>query len=185
MPFEAPQRAGQADAASRLIRDNLSNRSKTMQNAVPAAGEAMPAAMSPEYHEAWKRARGLAKELSRALAAAGDAEFAHIRPAGTMCPIAFGNAPQEDPLLLAIDAYKKGCADYRELPDDDPVAEEAAIEATYGAPMQVLTEWEQPARSREAVVAALELLKSEHFVAGGMGIALLDACIQFAKGEMF
>lgn len=155
-----------------------------MTRPIPAASEAMPVGPSPEYSEVWKRVRALAKELSAALAAAGDVEFAHVRPAATMCPVVFGNMPQEDPLLVAIDAYKKGCADYRELPDDDPEAEEAAIAETYGAPMQVLTEWDRPAQSREAVVAALELLKAEHFVAGRMGIALLDACIQFAKGEM-
>ena len=137
-----------------------------------------------EYNAAWELIRALAKELSEALAAAGDVEFAHIRPAGAMCPIAFGNAPQEDPLLVAIDAYKQGCADYRELPDDDPAAEEAAIAATYGEPMQALTEWKQPAMSREAAAAALELLKSEHLVLGGLGIALVDACIPFVKGEM-
>lgn len=157
-----------------------------MQIAVPAAGEAMPAAMSPTYREAWKRARALGKELSEVLQQVGDTEFAFIRPAGNQFAVCFGGFPHDgpDPLLVAIDAYKKGCSDYRELPDDDPDAEEAAIAATYGTPMQVLTEWSRPAGSREAVVAALELLKSEHFVAGGMGIALLDACIQFAKGEM-
>ncbi|MBX5008156.1 hypothetical protein [Rhizobium lentis] len=82
-----------------------------------------------------------------------------------------------DSLLVAIDAYRLGCVEFCKLPDDDPEDEEAAIAATYGPPMEVLEEWDRPARSREAVVAALELLKSEQLVVGDMGNALLDACL--------
>ncbi|MBX5236281.1 hypothetical protein HJC02_29075 [Rhizobium sp. NLR4a] len=85
-----------------------------------------------------------------------------------------GNA---DPLLVAIEAYKLGCAQFCKLPDDDPEDEEAAIAATYGPPMEVLEEWTCPARSREAIIAALDILKAEHLVLDGLGTALLDACI--------
>ncbi|MBX5020181.1 hypothetical protein [Rhizobium lentis] len=85
-----------------------------------------------------------------------------------------GNA---DPLLVAIDAYKLGCAHFCKLSDDDPEDEEAAIAATYGPPMEVLEEWTCPARSREAIIAALEILKDEHLVLDGLGTALLDACL--------
>ncbi|MGT2444497.1 hypothetical protein ACU4I5_18735 [Ensifer adhaerens] len=157
-----------------------------MQNAAPANGEAMPATRPEAYYRAWKKARELGKELSGLLEDLGDCEFAYIRPSRFQLAVVFGNHAHDgtDPLLAAINDYREGCAAYRELPDDSPDSDDAAAAATYGPALETLVNWTQQARSREAVVNALELIKCERLVMDGMATALIDACIPFIKGEM-
>lgn len=157
-----------------------------MPNKIPAAGEAMPAPRPDAYYANWKRARELGNELSRVLDEIGDSEFAYIRPSKFQFAVVFGGNPDDgqDPLIEAINDYRDGCAAYREPVDDSPDSYAAAVAETYGPALEALINWTQRARSREAVVHALELIKSEHFIVDGMGTALLDACIPYIKGEM-
>lgn len=157
-----------------------------MQNAVHANGEAVPSPRSEAYYTGWEKARLLGKELSQLLEDLGDAEFAYIRPSRFQFPVVFGNHAHDcaDPLLTAINDYREDCAAYRELPDDSPDSDDAAVAETYGPAMETLMNWNRRARSREAVVHALELIKSERLVLDGIGTALLDACIPYVKGEM-
>ncbi len=157
-----------------------------MQNAVHANGEAVPVPRSEADYTGWEKARLLGKELSELLEDLGDAEFAYIRPSRFQFAVVFGNHAHDgmDPLLTAINDYREGCVAYRELPDDSPDSDDAAIAETYGPAMETLVNWNQRARSREAVVHALELIKSERLVIDGMATALLDACIPYIKGEM-
>ncbi|MBM3091591.1 hypothetical protein GFB56_12270 [Ensifer sp. T173] len=140
------------------------------------------------YTENWTKVRELGKQLSQILEEIGDREFAYIRPASNQFAVVFGGNPYDgtDPLLVAIEAYKAGCNAFTAMPGDFETteAEMAAVAQTYGPPLDDLDSWSEPARSREAVVAALELIKSEHLVVGALGIALIDACIPYIQGEM-
>lgn len=147
---------------------------------VPANAEAM----SSTHAEAWRKIRQLSRELSAALAEAGDCSAVHVCPTGSYFPILFANTHAEtDPLLETINAYNAGCIAFRAYPDDTPEAESEAAAATYVEPMEALANWRTPAGSREGVIAALELLKSDRLLVGPLGPSLVDACISFLKGE--
>lgn len=71
-------------------------------------------------------------------------------------------SPVRDPILDAIDAYRRGCAaydahsicrmlDYTEEYHDQAVAE------TYGPALEVLDNWDRPAVTLEGAIAALTL----------------------------
>ena len=157
-----------------------------MTRPVPADGKAMldrPA----NYHENWKKARELGKQLAAVLEEIGDSEFAYIRPASNQFAVIFGGSPHEgrDPLLVAIEAYHESTKAFLAIPEDFTSTEEenAAIDRTFGPALAELTNWDKGARSREGVVAALELIQSEQ-LAHGLGVTLIDAIISYVKGEM-
>ena len=61
-----------------------------------------------------------------------------------------------DPLIAAIRAYEAGNAAY----DRHPLAEtdtERAVAETYGPAMDVLFDWDEPARTAEGALAALNV----------------------------
>lgn len=140
-----------------------------------------------EAEAPWTKAKRLGKELSVILKELGDTEFAFIRPSSNQFAVCFGALPHngEDPLLAAVNAFRDGCKAFASIPGEfeSDEEEEAAANRTYAAPLAVLDSWSQPARSREAVVASLELIMSEN-LATGYAPALLAACIPFIKGEM-
>lgn len=140
-----------------------------------------------EAEALWTKAKRLGKELSVVLKELGDTEFAFIRPSNNQFAVCFGGLPHdgEDPLLTAVNAFRDGCKAFAAIPGDfeSDEEEEAAANRTYAAPLAVLDQWSQPALSREAVVASLELIMSEN-LATGYAPALLAACIPFIKGEM-
>lgn len=147
---------------------------------VPANAEAMPST----HAEAWRKIRQFSRELSAALAEAGDCSAVHVCPTGSYFPILFANANAEtDPLLETIKDYKAGCVAFQTFPDETPEAESEAAAATYMKPMEALANWKTPAGSREGVIAALELLKSDRLLVGPLGPSLVNACISFLKGE--
>jgi hypothetical protein len=134
---------------------------------------------------AWRKIRRLARELSAALAEAGDVAFAHVTPAGKPFAITFGNSGNDDPLVAAIQAYEEGNAKFCSIPSvvSDP-NEERWIAETYGPPMKVLQDWEDPARSMEGVIRALKVLDDDSLVLDGIGTSLLYACRAYLEGEM-
>ncbi|MDI7865062.1 hypothetical protein MRS76_24400 [Rhizobiaceae bacterium n13] len=86
-----------------------------------------------------------------------------------------------DPIIAAIDAYHAGNAAYCAQPDED----DAAIEATYGPPLRVLEDWDQPALTRQGAIAALQLAKKED---GGISCSpivgnMLDAALAYFEKE--
>lgn len=77
----------------------------------------------------------------------GGMAAACLIPAATAVPVA-------DPLLSVIRAYQAGNAAY----DRHPLAEtdtERAVEETYGPAMDILFDWDEPARTVEGALAAL------------------------------
>ncbi|MDE4620631.1 hypothetical protein [Sinorhizobium meliloti] len=83
----------------------------------------------------------------------------------------------DDPLLAAIKAYRDGMAAYNAAPADD----EETVERTYGAPLDVLMDWEEPAQTREGAMAALRLALQEEreFKAAPLATAMLQAALDY------
>lgn len=87
-----------------------------------------------------------------------------------------------DPILDAIQAYKDGLADYNaNAPwhDDDLV--DAYAEQTYGPSMRALAAWDEHARSREGLIAALELAQNEmsQFGENPLTSSMIEAALGF------
>jgi hypothetical protein len=69
-----------------------------------------------------------------------------------------------DPLIDMLEAYREGMTAFSALKEDDwPLhgGEDAVIQKTYGAPLNALNEWDQPARTREGAIAALRFIAEE------------------------
>ncbi|RVG50539.1 hypothetical protein [Sinorhizobium meliloti] len=58
-----------------------------------------------------------------------------------------------DPIIDAIEAYQAGVAAYNAAEGED----EETVMSTYGAPFDVLVDWEMPAQTRAGAMAALRL----------------------------
>lgn len=83
-----------------------------------------------------------------------------------------------DPLLKAIADYRAGLAAYNATPDCVTNAiEDQVIACTYGPPMAVLNNWEEPAQSLEGAVEALRTAVDEGGYSG-----LLDQMLKAALG---
>lgn len=157
-----------------------------MQNTTPAAGAAMPA-LPESYARNWDKARELAKQLAKVLEELETDEFVHVRSARNQFAVVFGGTPYPagpDPLLVAIDAYKAASAIFNSADHEDMQQANGSASEALDPALDVLLSWSKPARSREAVVAALELINAEKLIACGFGVNLLNACIPFIKGEM-
>lgn len=102
-----------------------------MQNeTVPANAFPMPA----NYAATWRKIRQLSRELSGALAEAGDCSLAYVRPAGVPFPVLFGGAQDEpDALFTTINGCREANREYCQ--HDDPATREievALITAAHG-----------------------------------------------------
>lgn len=87
----------------------------------------------------------------------------------------------DDPLLDAVRAFRAGMADFNvNAPDDDDEAV-AYIEVSYGPPMEVLEEWEQPAKTHRGALEALRLVAEENnaYAASPLVGPLLAAAIAY------
>ena len=82
-----------------------------------------------------------------------------------------------DPILDAIQAYRDGSAAYNAAPGED----DELIERTYGRPLNVLQNWEQPAQTREGAMEALRIaLETEHeFQGEPFTINMLTAALAY------
>lgn len=70
-----------------------------------------------------------------------------------------------DPLLDAISAYRTGAAQFEAIREDDwPLhgGENVVIEKTYGAPLEALENWDQPALSMRSAIEALRFAHEEN-----------------------
>lgn len=84
----------------------------------------------------------------------------------------------EDPLIAAIEAYRTGNAYFNAIPSQvTEKMEEQIVAATYGPPLAVLTNWQEPATSIEGVEAALRIA-----VEDGFGSDVQEAMVTAALG---
>lgn len=90
----------------------------------------------------------------------------------------------QDPLYLAIAAFKDGCRRFNALPFPEGAEEEdATIAATYGQPMQELAEWSRPAMSLQGAIDALQLAVDETCFVDDMGEAMVRAVLAYLKNQ--
>lgn len=89
-----------------------------------------------------------------------------------------------DPLVHAINDYRAGNAAFCKLDESEWPAlggDDAVIEMTYGAPMRVLDEWDQPAKSLEGAISALKLIRDEQLMLETMGDSMLAAALSYLE----
>ncbi|MGO4619014.1 hypothetical protein [Ensifer sp. 2TAB8] len=86
-----------------------------------------------------------------------------------------------DPIQDAIEAYRDGLAAYNSAPGED----DETIDRTYGPPLDVLTDWEQPAQTREGAMAALRLALEEErqFKGLPLSLSMLKAALAYFESE--
>ncbi|MCS3742015.1 hypothetical protein [Rhizobium sp. BK661] len=96
--------------------------------------------------------------------------------------------PPEDALADAIEAYRCGnmafiAIDEHEWPSHG--GEDAVIAKTYGRPLEVLQNWEQPALTRQAAIEALRLARedSTNFDASPTVSAMVAAALAYFENE--
>ena len=141
---------------------------------VPAAGEAMPAA--EESH--------IIGRFSRRALLGAIASIPAIGGATAALAVAAISQPA-DPLLDAIHAYRAGLADYNaNAPDDNDLAD-AYVDLSYGPPLEVLDEWEEPATTRRGAIEALKLAieENETFPLSSVGGPLLAAALAYFEAQ--
>lgn len=142
------------------------------------------------------RVNRLAFELSRAMTewmddlgygGVPDLWKAHVYPSSySEWPVSFQHlgvpAYAEDPLVDAIGDFRAGMAAYSAADDESP----EFANATYGAPMDVLSEWDQPARTRQGAIAALKLAKEElsDFLSNGPALPMVTAALAYFDREV-
>lgn len=77
-----------------------------------------------------------------------------------------------DPIVDAIDAFRDGLMAFDATPSAiTDLDEDGAIARTYGAPMDVLMEWDRPAQTLAGAVAAIRLADEENIKFSGSVIA--------------
>ncbi|MGY5793648.1 hypothetical protein ACXHXM_25900 len=96
--------------------------------------------------------------------------------------------PPEDPLLDAIEAYRRGNTAFIAIDEDDwPLhgGEDAVIAKTYGHPLEVLQNWEGAALTRQAAMEALRLARedSTNFDASPTVSAMVAAALAYFENE--
>jgi hypothetical protein len=128
--------------------------------------------------------------LPQVLADIGDIEFAYVRPAGVDFAVTCGGIPsnEPDPLQDAIKAYQTGSAAFnciKEAEWPQHGGEDAVITKTYGAPLEVLENREQPAISRNGALEALRLAyeESSNFDANPTVRAMVSAALTYFENE--
>jgi hypothetical protein len=93
-----------------------------------------------------------------------------------------------DPVIDAVKAYRDGMAAFNALHEDDwslHGGEDAVIHKTYGAPLEVLDEWDQPIMTREGAIAALRFVVDEnaaYWASDGVG-AMVKAALGYLERE--
>ena len=95
-------------------------------------------------------------------------------------------AASQDPLYIALSKYSAGMATFNVINEVDWAAaggEEAVIEGTYGAPMEVLENWDAPAATREGAIEALQLIIHEckWFSASSLIAPMAEAVLGYLK----
>ena len=91
--------------------------------------------------------------------AAGAAQSVGTRPMATLTSMEF-----QDPLYLAIARYQYGMSMFSLIDEADwnkLGGESAVIESTYGAPFDVLADWDQAALNLTGAIEALRLAADE------------------------
>lgn len=88
-----------------------------------------------------------------------------------------------DPLLEAVEAFREGNRRFCALPEAVlEIDEDAAIAATYGPPLDLLSNWQGgPAATRAGAIAAMQTLIDEGLMLGEMGENLAVAVLGFLE----
>jgi hypothetical protein len=102
----------------------------------------------------------------------------------TAVATADADASTTDPLIVAIADYEAGCAAFNALPDGAITREneEGLVMATYGGPQDRLTDWNEPARTREGAIAALKFMEEQHVFCDQVGEAMRRAVLGYLEG---
>ena len=90
---------------------------------------------------------------------------------------------EHDPILDAVQAFRDGLADYSaNAPVDDHLTG-AYAQATYIPPMQTLQAWDQPIKTKQGALAALETAmdEAEQHDNGPVEAAMMRAVREFLK----
>ena len=111
--------------------------------------------------------------------AAEAAQTAGIAPAATPASLEV-----QDPLYVAITNYRKGMSQFEIIEEadwDKLGGEDFVVESTYGAPFDVLAEWDQPALTLNGAIEALRFAADEckHFAASPTIEPMIVAALQF------
>ncbi|MEH3125542.1 hypothetical protein [Agrobacterium cavarae] len=136
----------------------------------------------------------LARELSEALPQWGSGQFmAMVYPEGDARGYWFRNVNaydrkgQPDPVINAIQAYRDGDKAFCSIKEEDwdsHGGQEAVIEKTYGPPMRVLDNWNQPCTSMEGVIAALRHAahEADQFSCSDSLTSMVHAVLAYLEG---
>lgn len=90
----------------------------------------------------------------------------------------------QDPLYVAITNYRKGMHQFEIIEEadwDKLGGEDFVVESTYGAPFDVLAEWDEPALTLNGAIEALRFAADEckHFAASPTVEPMIVAALQF------
>ena len=93
-----------------------------------------------------------------------------------------------DPLVDAIQAYRNGLVQFDAISVDDlPLQDEEAVAmATYGAPLDVLEAWDDPAPTREGAIEALKLVNEKmppHMIPAECGM-IIEPLLRSVRGYL-
>jgi hypothetical protein len=93
-----------------------------------------------------------------------------------------------DPIITAVQAYRDGNAAFNAIKEAEYEAhggEDAVIAKTYGAPMDALSDWDQPAKTRAGAIEALRLIQHENRMSSSVPFIdpLLTSALAYFEAE--
>ncbi|MFK0688026.1 hypothetical protein ACFX5Q_07450 [Mesorhizobium sp. IMUNJ 23033] len=125
--------------------------------------------------------------ITRRAALGAIASLPAIGAATEAFPSTGSTAPEtiNDPLLDAIRAYRAGMDDYNVNAPDDSDEADAYAEISYAPSLEVLAEWEQPAKTYRGALEALRLVAEENVVSQASDIngPLLAAALAYFEAQ--
>jgi len=88
-----------------------------------------------------------------------------------------------DPIIAAIQDFHNGCARFNATRDTvTHENEEEIVQATYGPAQDRLTDWNEPAHTREGAIAALEFMKEQNVFIDDTGEGMRKAVLGYLEG---
>lgn len=110
-----------------------------------------------------------------------------VLPVSNHTPVASGEGIT-DPIITAIRDLREGNAAFNAIKEEDwPLhgGEEAVIAKTYGAPMDVLDDWDRPAETMEGVIEALRFVREDTamFASSGAVPRLISAALGYLEAN--
>lgn len=138
------------------------------------------------------RLREITSEAARLIAANPDLDIDHVtvNKDGVYTALAIpGVDPVEpDPIIAAIQAFDDGNKAFEAIKEKDwdkHGGQEAVIEKTYGPPMRIVGDWDQPCKSTEGAIAALRhaAQEAENFSCSDSLTAMVGAALAYLEGK--